>query len=83
MQPPTCTDGIANGGETDADCGGGVCDPCINKLRCAVVSDCKSGYCRLSDCVSGICKKGECADKVSQALLRTRCKRNCRATPLC
>src|SRR5690606_27201285 len=28
--PATCEDGIRNGDETGVDCGGSVCDPCID-----------------------------------------------------
>ena len=56
---------MANGGESDVDCGGSVCLPCINKLQCHQNSDCKSGYCMGADCTKeGVCKKGTCMDPV-------------------
>lgn len=63
---PCSTDGIMNGGETDVDCGGGVCPPCINKRFCHENSDCKSRTCLGSDCIGGWCKKGECSNPVRQ-----------------
>jgi hypothetical protein len=43
----SCTDGIQNGGETDVDCGGGVCAACSDNRRCVVNSDCASGSCAI------------------------------------
>ena len=34
-QPPTCTDGVKNGTETDIDCGGGSCPGCGARRHCA------------------------------------------------
>jgi hypothetical protein len=42
---PTCFDGVKNGTETGADCGG----PC--NVRCTVGAGCQSGH----DCQSGVC----------------------------
>ena len=45
-QPPTCTDGVQNEGETDIDCGGGHCAPCKDGDTCLVGhQDCVSGEC--------------------------------------
>lgn len=30
IDPPTCSDGIQNGNETDVDCGGSNCPPCVS-----------------------------------------------------
>ena len=50
-QPPSCTDGVKNGDETDKDCGG-ACDAaangsktCADKLQCKTNADCKNGSC--------------------------------------
>ncbi|MEM6786837.1 MAG: hypothetical protein AAF715_04905 [Myxococcota bacterium] len=43
--PASCTDGITNGMETDLDCGGTVCNPCINGDDCVLASDCQSNLC--------------------------------------
>lgn len=48
----TCTDGIANGNETDVDCGGTSGCP-----RCADGRSCPNGP---SDCVSDYCEGGAC-----------------------
>jgi hypothetical protein len=37
--PPSCSDGVQNGDETDVDCGGG-CPRCWLGQRCAETSDC-------------------------------------------
>jgi hypothetical protein len=50
LSPPTCSDGLKNGVETAIDCGGG-CPGCDNGKRCAVATDCASGYCN----PNGIC----------------------------
>ena len=42
---PTCTDGTRNGDETDVDCGGSVCEPCVEGLACQGNADCYSGTC--------------------------------------
>jgi hypothetical protein len=41
----TCTDGVANGTETDIDCGGGACPTCGPGQRCSMASDCSGGGC--------------------------------------
>jgi hypothetical protein len=63
-QPPTCTDGVQNGSETDVDCGGAACDgtghTCPDLAHCSVSADCVHGSCfgnGMSMCVS-------CADGV-------------------
>jgi hypothetical protein len=52
--PPSCTDRIKNGGETDVDCGGGVCNPCANGNHCNTNFDCGSGNCSIGVCTAGI-----------------------------
>jgi hypothetical protein len=42
---PACDDGVKNGDETGADCGGSTCDPCGQGLPCSTGSDCESGAC--------------------------------------
>ena len=46
--PPTPTDGLKNGTETDVDCGGGAptnAPRCLIDQKCALGTDCKSGGC--------------------------------------
>ena len=45
---PTCTDGIKNGTEIDADCGGSVCGVCFPGAICMVGTDCSSGACSVT-----------------------------------
>ncbi len=44
--PPHCTDGVQNDGETDVDCGGGVC------LLCRAGQKCQNAH---LDCYSDVC----------------------------
>lgn len=43
--PATCSDGMANEGETDVDCGGPDCAPCAPGAVCLAATDCISGTC--------------------------------------
>ncbi|KAF8058369.1 hypothetical protein HT031_005687 [Scenedesmus sp. PABB004] len=48
---PTCFDGIKNGDETDVDCGGSSCLPCLTiHAACKIDSDCGSDYCKGGSC---------------------------------
>ncbi len=47
---PTCSDFIANGDETDTDCGGS-CRQCANGRACISDSDC------INSCIDGICQE--------------------------
>jgi hypothetical protein len=44
-----CADGVKDGNETDVDCGGDTCPPCVNFKGCGTNSDCQSGYCDFYD----------------------------------
>lgn len=46
----SCTDGAKNGAETDVDCGGGDCAPCVAGMQCLANADCLS-----ASCVDGVC----------------------------
>jgi hypothetical protein len=50
--PSTCIDGIKDGTETDVDCGGGTCQPCVVGKHCNNDSDCY-GYCQAGVCAPG------------------------------
>ncbi|XXY46469.1 proprotein convertase P-domain-containing protein [Sorangium sp. So ce269] len=54
---PGCGDGVANGDETDADCGGPACVPCADLAACLADADCRSGICR-----DGLCAASSCSD---------------------
>jgi hypothetical protein len=48
---PTCTDGVANGDETDVDCGGPTCTArCADFRRCTMPSDCTTAACTMGIC---------------------------------
>ena len=76
---PTCSDGVKTdaGLETDVDCGGGRCRPCLNTLGCNVNTDCQYRLCNVGACaaftvtlprwsppdsVTRYCSTGACAD---------------------
>jgi formylglycine-generating enzyme required for sulfatase activity len=48
--PPSASDGISNGGESDVDCGGRDAPPCADGKRCADGSDCASAVCASAIC---------------------------------
>nr|AYC79484.1 tryptophan synthase alpha chain [uncultured bacterium] len=55
---PDCTDGIANEGESDVDCGG-PCKKCKVMQKCNGAGDCQSGICLMGTCMaSSICSDG-------------------------
>lgn len=43
--PSACDDEVMNGNETDLDCGGDKCDPCVDGKLCLVGTDCESAVC--------------------------------------
>ncbi len=58
---PTCSDGVQNQDETDADCGGATCPACPDGDMCLVPSDCISGVC---DPGTNTCAARTCIDGV-------------------
>jgi hypothetical protein len=48
--PATCTDGIKDGDEADADCGGSCAVRCTEGKMCGAGSDCSSTF-----CITGVC----------------------------
>ena len=50
----TCGDGVKNGAESDADCGGGMCPACGGGRACLMPADCVSGACTMSICARRI-----------------------------
>ena len=56
---PTCSDGVANGLETDIDCGGSNCAPCGDWNKCALGSDCGSKVCNVT---ANLCVPSSCTD---------------------
>jgi formylglycine-generating enzyme required for sulfatase activity len=57
----TCTDMMADGKETDKDCGGPDCSPCNDNLKCKSDADCSSHHC---DAASKLCVAPSCTDGV-------------------
>lgn len=54
--PPTCTDGLPNGMESDVDCGGSCPNRCGLMSRCNSHPDCASGYCNAAfQCATPSC----------------------------
>jgi hypothetical protein len=56
--PPSCMDGVKNGGESDVDCGG-MCPRCSDGKSCASAVDCSSSSCQM-----GLCAPAACNDAV-------------------
>jgi hypothetical protein len=50
--PTTCVDMLLGGNETDVDCGGPDCNPCVNGDDCLVATDCESGFCDNLTCAA-------------------------------
>jgi plastocyanin len=57
-QVPTCIDGVKNGPETDADCGGICTTKCGAGKGCGVNADCTGGICTSNTC-EPTCTDGE------------------------
>jgi len=56
-------DGIKNGDETDVDCGGGSCPPCV-VLPLPLGEDCTDGVeCESLSCVDGVCCESACDER--------------------
>jgi hypothetical protein len=49
--PPSTTDGVKNGAETDIDCGGSGAPKCAAGKSCLVATDCVWGF-----CTAGVCE---------------------------
>ncbi len=60
--PPTCTDRVKNQDETDIDCGGTVCSPCVPGQICRQPRDCTTGVCPGGLLGFGLCRSATCAD---------------------
>jgi len=55
---PGCMNDALDGSETDVDCGGGSCVPCITGKSCVVGRDCDSGVCGEAQCLAPACDDG-------------------------
>jgi hypothetical protein len=56
--PISCQDGIRDGAEILADCGGGVCPGCPVGTPCNTGDDCVTEVCRAGLCVAATCSDG-------------------------
>jgi hypothetical protein len=56
-EAPDCSDGLATVDETDEDCGGRTCEPCVAGSRCVTGTDCQSGI-----CTNQVCQAPNCND---------------------
>jgi hypothetical protein len=63
--PSQCLNNKKDANETDVDCGGGICPPCINTKACNVAGDCASGVCANHVCSS---PTSECLDNVKNGV---------------
>ncbi|MBB88505.1 MAG: hypothetical protein CMP06_14605 [Xanthomonadales bacterium] len=76
--PPTCSDGVENGDETDIDCGGSSCAACDDGEGCLVSNDCVSLVC---DGGTNTCSAPTCSDGVeNQDETDSDCGGSCGAT---
>jgi hypothetical protein len=60
--PNTCADGVQDGTETAADCGGGQCPPCADGKDCQKSTDCLPGH--GCDVTTHVCEATLCNDGV-------------------
>ena len=51
----TCVNGKPDGTETDLDCGGPACGPCVLGKSCKIPSDCSTGICTDEQCEASDC----------------------------
>ena len=80
---PKCDDGVKNGAETDTDCGGPLCAPCVPPSACKLDSDCTSAVCRNGHCALPTCSDGaENADE-SDIDCGGSCTRKCDDSKAC
>lgn len=56
---PSCLDSVANGTETDVDCGGMTCPPCAIGSMCRGSTDCLTMV-----CASDVCAAASCIDSL-------------------
>lgn len=57
-----CANGTLDPGETDVDCGGRQCEPCLLGAACLLDTDCASDACARGSCVAPACRSdADCA----------------------
>lgn len=60
-----CNDAVKNGSETDVDCGGMDCPPCVPGDECLLAADCTSGICSGNPLT---CQQPTCSDGVKNGM---------------
>lgn len=82
--PASCKNTIKDGLETDTDCGGTVCDRCIDGKKCVQANDCKGGSCVNNTCVTATCNdaiaNGDESDKDCGGTVCAKCQFGKRCT---
>ena len=69
--PPSCSNGVQDGDETDLDCGGVCGDTCKDGDRCKVDDDCINSPCNEEVCKDPVCAPGD--NNGCQACLQQEC----------
>lgn len=59
VEPDLCANEIQDEDETDVDCGGSDCDPCLAGERCLEDTDCTS-----NNCENDVCEEATCFDLI-------------------
>lgn len=54
----SCVNHVRDGRETDVDCGGPDCTPCVTGLHCEKPADCRDGVCTAGLCAAATCEDG-------------------------
>ena len=63
-EPPSCTNALRDGDESDVDCGGGSCAPCLAGQRCAIDRDCHQAG---DPCFRDVCNPFGRCERVERA----------------
>lgn len=82
-QVAACDDGVANGDETDIDCGGS-CPACADGMACANAADCTSTQCLNAFCIAtGSVVVGDSCTDPAQCASGVCDQGACQAAPTC
>jgi len=82
---PSCTDSVANGDETDRDCGGSICGACPDLFKCKNPTDCLSKVCgsTTKTCTPATCTDGVLNGKESDIDCGGTCPTKCQPGKKC
>jgi hypothetical protein len=81
--PPSCSDNVENGDETDMDCGGAICGPCDVGDGCTTGTDCVEKICVGDLCLPPLCTDGVKNGTESDIDCGGTCNANCPAGQQC